>query len=224
MAIKDWPLAERPREKLLYQGAAYLSDAELLAIFIRNGTEHQTAIDIARQMLNEHGNLRCLLNLSASEFCKYEGIGKVKYAQLQAALEIGRRYLKRKLEKGSVVNSPQTSREYLQFQLRDKPYEVFYAMFLDNKNRILVSKELFRGTIDGATVPTREVVKEALYHNAAAMIVAHNHPSGIAEPSLADKNMTIRLKQALDMVGVKLLDHFVIGDGESVSLAERGVC
>ena len=224
MAIKDWPFAERPREKLLHQGAIYLSDAELLAIFIRNGTQDKTAIDIARQMLNDHGDLRKLLNLSIIEFCQYAGVGKVKYAQLQAALEIGRRYLKRKLEKGCVLDSPKTSREYLQLRLRDKPYEVFYAMFLDNKNQILASKELFRGTIDGASVPIREVVKEALYHNAAAMIVAHNHPSGIAEPSLADKNMTIQLKQALDMVGVKLLDHFVIGDGEAVSLAERGLC
>ena len=224
MAIKDWPCAERPREKLLQNGAACLSDAELLAIFIRDGTQNQTAVDIARDMLNKHDDLRNLLNLDIKEFCQFVGIGEVKYAYLQAALEIGRRYLKQKLVKGSVIDSPLTSREYLQMRLRDKPYEVFYAMFLDNKNRILMSKELFRGTIDGANVPIREVVKEALHYNAAAMIVAHNHPSGVAEPSLSDKNMTVQLKQALDLVGVKLLDHFVIGDGEASSLAELGLC
>lgn len=222
LPIKDWPESERPREKLINNGAESLSDAELLAIFIRTGLPGKTALDLARQALLDAGNLRGLLNLPANELCQSKGFGVAKYVQFQAALELGRRYLMEKLEKGDVINSPNTSREYLTMQLRDKPYEAFFVMFLDSKNRVIHCQELFRGTIDNASVPVREVVKEALKYNAAAMIVAHNHPSGVAEPSMADKSLTTSLYAALNLVGIKLLDHFIIGESEIVSFAERG--
>jgi len=222
LPIREWPEAERPREKLLDNGPASLGDAELLAIFIRTGLPGKTALDLARDALLETGGLRALLNLSQGELCELKGIGKAKYVQFQAGLELGRRYLMEKMEKGDAISSPQVSRDYLTLQLRDKQYESFFAMFLDSKHRVIHHQELFRGTIDSATVPVREVVKEALKHNAAAMIVAHNHPSGVAEPSLADKSLTETLHLALAMVGVTLLDHFVVGDSEVVSFAEMG--
>jgi len=222
LPICDWPQAERPREKLLNVGPAALSDAELLAIFIRTGIPGKTAVDMARDVLLDAGGLRALLNLSSAELCQYKGIGEAKYVQLQAGLELGRRYLMEQLEKGDAITNPQVSRDYLTLQLRDKPYECFFAMFLDSKHRVIHHQELFRGTIDNAAVPVREVVKEALKYNAAAMIVAHNHPSGVAEPSAADKSLTETLFLALGMVGVKLLDHFVVGDSEVVSFAEMG--
>ncbi len=222
LPIKDWPETERPREKLISQGACSLSDAELLAIFLRTGLPGKTAIEVARDGLMSAGGLRSLLNLSSRELCEIKGIGTAKYAQFQAALELGRRYLMEKMDKGDAITNPQASRDYLTLQLRDKPYESFFAMFLDSKHRVIHHQELFRGTIDSASVPVREVVKEALRHNAAALIVAHNHPSGVAEPSSADRVLTETLKLALDMVGVKLLDHFVVGDSEVVSFAEMG--
>lgn len=222
LPIRDWPQTERPREKLLTNGPESLGDAELLAIFIRTGIPGKSAIEMAREALLESGGLRALLNLSPNELCKFKGIGTAKYVQFQAGLELGRRYLMEKMQKGDAITSPQISRDYLTLQLRDKPYESFFAMFLDSKHRVLHHQELFRGTIDNATVPVREVVKEALKHNAAAMIVAHNHPSGVAEPSAADKSLTETLYLALGMVGIKLLDHFVVGDSEVVSFAEMG--
>ena len=222
LPIKEWPEAERPREKLINNGADSLSDAELLAIFIRTGLPGKTALDIARDALHDAGNLRGLLNMPVNELCKSKGFGVAKYVQFQAALELGRRYLMEKLEKGSVMNSPKVSRDYLTMQLRDKPYESFFVMFLDSKHSVIHCQELFRGTIDNASVPVREVVKEALKYNAAAMIVAHNHPSGVAEPSLADRSLTRALYSALNLVGIKLLDHFVIGESEVVSFAELG--
>jgi len=222
LPIKDWPETERPREKLVSQGAATLSDAELLAIFLRTGLPGKSAIEVARDSLMSAGGLRSLLNLSARELCEIKGIGTAKYAQFQAALELGRRYLMEKIEKGNAITSPQTSRDYLTLHLRDKPYESFFVMFLDSKHHIIHHQELFRGTIDSACVPVREVVKEALRYNAAALIVAHNHPSGVAEPSAADKALTESLNLALEIVGVKLLDHFVVGDSEVVSFAELG--
>jgi len=222
LPIRDWPQTERPREKLLSNGPESLGDAELLAIFIRTGIPGKSAIEMAREALLESGGLRALLNLSPNELCKFKGIGTAKYVQFQAGLELGRRYLMEKMQKGDAITSPQISRDYLTLQLRDKPYESFFAMFLDSKHRVLHHQELFRGTIDNATVPVREVVKEALKHNAAAMIVAHNHPSGVAEPSAADKSLTETLYLALGMVGIKLLDHFVVGDSEVVSFAEMG--
>lgn len=222
MSIKEWPQTERPREKLINKGPESLSDAELLAIFIRTGLPGKSAIELARDMLLESGGLRALLNLPQNQLCLNKGIGTAKYVQFQAGLELGRRYLMEKLDHGDVINSPQASRDYLTMCLRDKPYESFYALYLDTKHRVIHHHELFRGTIDNASVPVREVVKEALKHNAAAMIVAHNHPSGVAEPSAADKSLTETLFLALGMVGIKLLDHFVVGDGEVVSFAEMG--
>lgn len=222
LPIRDWPQAERPREKLLSHGPESLGDAELLAIFIRTGIPGKSAIDMARDILLEAGGLRALLNFSPAELCKFKGIGTAKYVQFQAALELGRRYLLEQINKGDAMTNPQISRDYLTLQLRDKPYESFFAMFLDSKHRVIHHQELFRGTIDNASVPVREVVKEALKHNAAAMIVAHNHPSGVAEPSAADKRLTETLYLALGMVGIKLLDHFVVGDSQVVSFAEIG--
>ena len=222
LPIKEWPEMERPREKLLEMGAQALADAELLAIFIRTGMPGKTALDMARECLVEAGSLRALLNQTESEFCQTRGFGVAKYVQFQAALELGRRYLKEQLSKGSVINNPQASRDYLTMALRDKPYEVFYAIYLDSKHRVIHCEELFRGTIDNASVPVREVVKEALKHNAAAMVVAHNHPSGVAEPSPSDRSLTAALYAALNMVGIKLLDHFVVGESEVISFAELG--
>lgn len=222
LPMSAWPHADRPREKLISSGPGALGDAELLAIFIATGRPGKTALDIAREILVQAGGLRALLNLNATEFCRFDGIGLARYVQFQAALELGRRYLREKLTKGAAITSPQASRDYLSMQLRDKPYEAFFAMFLDSKHRVIHHQELFRGTIDNASVPVREVVKEALKHNAAAMIVAHNHPSGVAEPSAADKSLTETLYLALGMVGVKLLDHFVVGDSEVISFAEMG--
>jgi DNA repair protein RadC len=222
MSIRDWPQAERPREKLLSKGAHTLADTELLAIFIRTGIPGKSAIELARDLLRSAGGLRALLNLPQNELCQYKGIGSAKYVQFQAGLELGRRYLLEKMDRGQVLNSPQASRDYLSMCLRDKPYESFYVLYLDSKHRVIHHHELFRGTIDNASVPIREVVKEALKYNAAAMIVAHNHPSGVAEPSAADKSLTETLFLALGMVGIKLLDHFVVGDSEVVSFAEMG--
>ena len=222
LPIHRWPKAERPREKLINLGPQALSDSELLALFIRTGIRGKSAIDLARESLLQAGGLRALLNLDQRELCQFKGIGPAKYVQFQAGLELGRRYLMEQLEKGESISSPQISRDYLTMQLRDKPYESFYAMYLDSKHRVIHAEELFRGTIDNASVPVREVVKDALKHNAAAMIVAHNHPSGVAEPSAADKALTEALYLALGMVGIKLLDHFVVGDSEVISFAEMG--
>lgn len=222
LPIKEWPEGDRPREKLLSNGPDSLGDAELLAIFIRTGLPGKTALDLARDALLEAGGLRALLNLSATQLCQMKGIGTAKYVQFQAGLELGRRYLMEQMEKGDAIANPQMSRDYLTLQLRDKPYESFFVMFLDSKHRVIHHQELFRGTIDNASVPVREVVKEALKYNAAALIVAHNHPSGVAEPSAADKSLTETLYLALDMVGVKLLDHFVVGESEVISFAEMG--
>ena len=223
LPIKDWPQTERPREKLLNHGPESLSESELLAIFLRTGIPGKSAIDMARDILVEAGSLRQLLNMSPNDLCRFKGIGKAKYVQFQAGLELGRRYLMEKMIVGDAVTSPQISKDYLSLRLRDKPYESFFVLFLDSKYRVIHSEELFRGTIDSAVVPVREVVKEALKHNAAALIVAHNHPSGVAEPSQADCALTDTLESALAMVGVRLLDHFVVGDGDVVSLAERGL-
>ena len=223
MPITDWPVAERPREKLLSQGAAALSDAELLAIFLRTGRAGRTAVDVARELLVTFGSLRNLLQADAESFCLHPGLGPAKFAQLQAVLEMGRRHLWERLQRSDALSSPDDTRRFLLSRLRDLPHEVFACLFLDNRNRVIAFEELFRGTIDGASVYPREVVKRGLAHNAAALIVAHNHPSGVAEPSRADEALTQRLKEALALVDIRLLDHFVIGDGIAVSFAERGL-
>lgn len=222
MAISDWPVAERPREKLLKKGAESLSDAELLAIFLRTGTRDFTAVDLARLLLDDFGGLKPLLETGESEFCERHGLGPAKYAQLQAVLEMAKRHLLENIQRGDVLCSPDETRRYLAAQLQSYPHEVFACLFLDNRNRVIVFEKLFFGTIDGASVYPREVVRMALKHNAAAVIFAHNHPSGVAEPSRADEQITQRLKAALDLVDIRVLDHIVIGD-EVVSFAERGL-
>ena len=223
MSIRDWPDAERPREKLLNRGAAALSDAELLAIFLRTGIPGRSAVDLARDLLQRYGSLRQLLEADQAGFCEGPGLGMAKYVQLQAVLEMSRRYLEHTLQRGDPLQSVTDTRRYLIAKLRHYPHEVFACLFLDNRHRMIVFEELFYGTIDGASVHPRQVVKRALHHNAAALILAHNHPSGIAEPSRADEQITVRLKNALDLIDVRVLDHFIIGDGTTVSFAERGL-
>ncbi len=222
MAITDWPIEERPREKLLQRGPQALSDAELLAIFLRTGVRGKTAVDLARELLGEYGGLRALLEAGQSRFCQGKGLGEAKFVQLQAVLEMGRRHLFDTLKRGEALGNPDDTRRFLQAQLRHYPYEVFACLFLDNRHRVIEFHEMFRGTIDGTSVHPREVVRRALALNAAAVILAHNHPSGVAEPSEADVHLTRRLRDALGLVDIRVLDHIVIGDGQSVSLAERG--
>ncbi len=222
MAITDWPLDERPREKLLSRGATALSDAELLAIFLRTGVAGITAVDLARDLLGRFGGLRQLLDADRHDFCAAKGLGSAKFAQLQAVLEMARRHLHERLQRGDALTSPALTRQFLQVQLRDEPHEVFAVLYLDSQHRVLAFEPLFRGTLDSAAVYPREVVKRCLAHNAGAVILAHNHPSGIAEPSQSDRRITERLRDALALVDIRLLDHIVIGDGEAVSLAERG--
>jgi DNA repair protein RadC len=222
MAILDWPPDERPREKLLNRGVAALSDAELLAIFLRTGVRGKSAVDLARELLDSSGSLRALMDLSKPSFCAHKGLGEAKYVQLQAVLEMARRHLHEKLQRGESFTSPQLTRHYLQQRLRDYPYEVFACLFLDNRNRLIAFEELFRGTIDGTNVHAREIVRKALHHNASAVILSHNHPSGVAEPSEADRQVTSHLKQALNLIDVRVLDHIVVGD-DVVSMAERGM-
>jgi DNA repair protein RadC len=222
MSITDWPLAERPREKLLNLGPAALSDAELLAIFLRIGCAGKSAVDLARELLQEFGGLRPLLEATQTDFCRGLGLGNAKYAQLQAVLEMARRHLSAALQAGDALTSPVLVRQYLSARLRHQQREIFAVLFLDNQHRVICYEELFQGTIDGASVYPREVVKAALARNAAAVILAHNHPSGIAEPSQADKRITERLQAALELVDIRVIDHMVVGDGEVVSFAERG--
>jgi DNA repair protein RadC len=223
MAIRDWPSGERPREKLLEKGARALSDAELLAILLRNGTAGSSALDLARGVLTRFGSLRHLVAADRVRFCAEPGLGLARYAELQAAAEISRRQLCEPLRARRAMASPQATRDYLSAQLRDLEHEVFCCLYLDKRHRLIHFEELFRGTIDGASVHPREVVKMALQRNAAAVIVAHNHPSGVAEPSQADEIITQRVKEALALVDIRLLDHIIVGEGVSVSLAERGL-
>ncbi len=223
MPITDWPLAERPREKLLTRGPESLSDAELLAIFLRTGVAGKTAVDVARELLVSFGGLRALLAAEREALCAARGLGAAKVAQLLAALEIGRRHLGETLQRGAALESTRDTRDYLTARLRDLEREVFCALFLDNRHRVLAFEELFAGTLNGTAVYPREVVKRALRLNAAAVIFAHNHPSGVAEPSRADEVLTQKLKEALALVEIRVLDHFVIGDGEMVSFSERGL-
>jgi len=222
MAIKDWPSGEGPRDKLLQRGVAVLSDAEVLAILLRNGRQGYSALELARSLIGEFGGLRELLMASQSQVCKKLGMGPVKYAQIQAAAELGRRISQEKLKRGKILSDPDLTRDYLMRQLSDRAYEVFAILLLDNQHRVIQFVELFRGTIDSASVYPRDVVCLVLEKKAAAVIVCHNHPSGIAEPSQADRRITERLKHALATIDVSLLDHMVVGDREIVSFAERG--
>ena len=222
MTIKELPLDERPREKLLNHGADTLSDAELLAIFLRTGTAGKPVMTMARELLSHFGDLRSLSGASAGQFCRTPGLGNAKYAQLQAAIEMSRRVLESPLNPGDALTSPDATRRYLKSRLMTRPQEVFACLFLDTRHRVIRYEELFTGTIDGAAVYPREVVRRALDYNAAALILAHNHPSGIAEPSEADIHLTDRLKSALGLVDVRVLDHMIVGHGEVTSLAEKG--
>ena len=223
MPISDWPEQERPREKLLSKGATSLSDAELLAIFIRTGRQGKTAIDLSRDLLTEFNGLRAMVESDSATFCQAKGLGLAKYSQIQAAIELGKRYLEENLSEKDVLSSPNDTKNYLLAQLRAYPHEVFACLFLDNRHQVISFDKMFNGTIDGANVYPREVVKQALARNAAAVIFAHNHPSGVAEPSLADKNITQRLQKALKLVDIRVLDHFIIGDSTAVSFAELGL-
>ena len=223
MSIKDWPADERPREKLLQRGASALTDAELLAIFLRTGTPGRSAVDMARELLNEYGSLQALLSADRQRFCQSHGLGDAKYVQLQAVLEMAQRHFAEILQRGNALTSPDITRAFLSARLRGYSFEVFACLFLDNQHRVIQWEELFRGTIDGASVYPREVAKRALFHHAAAVIFAHNHPSGINEPSQADRMITDKLKQALALFDIRVLDHFIVGDGEPYSFAEHGL-
>ncbi len=223
MAITDWPEAERPREKLLAQGATQLSDGELLAIFLRVGVKGKNAIQLAEEMLRVHGGLRGLLAASHDAFCQVPGLGTAKYVQLQAVLELSRRYFAEAMQRGEALTSAVLTKQYLARQLRPLSHEVFAALFLDNQHRIIVYEELFHGTIDCAAVYPREVLRRVLHHHAAAVIFAHNHPSGAVQPSPADVQLTERLRQALHLIDVRLLDHCIVGDTAVFSFAEAGL-
>lgn len=223
MHIRDWPANERPREKLLAGGAGVLSDAELLAIFLGSGTAGRDAVATARDLLVEHGPLRTLLDRPAKALTKLNGIGSARACALAAALELGHRHLAAGLERGEALADPAAAGRYFAQRLRGSSNEVFAALFLDTRHRALGFEELFRGSIDGAEVHPRVLVERALARGAAAVIVGHNHPSGNPEPSVADRAVTTRLKQALALVDVRLLDHFIIGDGAPLSMAARGL-
>jgi DNA repair protein RadC len=222
MAITDWPEGDRPREKLLARGAAALSDAELLAIFLRVGVTGKSAVDLARDLLNHFGGLTRLFASEQAAFSAFHGMGPAKYAQLQAVLEMSRRALGENMRVGDALNSPKTVRDWLRLKLAGLGHEVFMAVFLDAQNRVIEAEELFRGTLTQTSVYPREIVKRALTHNAAGVILAHNHPSGVAEPSQADRWLTDQLKAALGLVDVKVLDHFIVAGGNGLSFAERG--
>lgn len=222
MAITDWPEGERPREKLLQRGPAALSDAELLAIFLRTGVVGRSAVDLARELLKRFGSLTRLFAAREAEFCEIHGLGQAKYVQLQAVVEMARRALHEEMRSGDALNSPRAVREYLQLLLAGRQQEVFVALFLDAQHRVIATEELFLGTLTQTSVYPREVVKRALHFNAAAVIFAHNHPSGVAEPSQSDRMLTDALKQALGMVDVRVLDHFVVAGAGCLSFAEKG--
>jgi DNA repair protein RadC len=222
MAITDWPVGERPRERLLAQGAPSLSDAELLAIFLRVGVRGKSAVDLARDLLVHFGGLGPLFAAGQEAFSAFPGMGPAKYAQLQAVLEMARRSLAEEMRAGDALTSPAAVRDYLRLNLGALEHEAFLAVFLDAQNRVLEVEELFRGTLTQTSVYPREVVKRALFHNAGGVILAHNHPSGLAKPSQADRWLTDQLRQALALVDVRVLDHFLVAGNRSLSFAERG--
>ena len=225
LAISDWPTGERPRERLLAQGAGALSDAELLAIYLRVGIRGKSAVDLARELLQRFdGSLAALATASLGELAKTSGIGQAKAAQLKASFELARRALSQEMGRRDNFSSPDKVRDWLRLQLAHRPREVFVALWLDAQNQLLSSEELFAGSLTQTSVYPREVLKSALTHNAAAVILAHNHPSGLAEPSTADEVLTRTLKQALAMIDVRLLDHFIVAGGQTpLSFAERGL-
>ena len=222
MSIKNWPAGERPREKLLSRGPASLSDAELLAIFLRTGTQGMDAVSLARTLLHQFGSLRQLLLADLESFCQGPGLGPAKYVQLQASQELMRRFLDERLIRENALTNPELTRQFLQSRLRDQEREIFALLLLDNQHRVIEFNELFFGTVDAAAVYPREIVTLVLKRGAAAVILVHNHPSGVAEPSRADRMITERIQAALGLLDIRVLDHLVVGDGETVSFAERG--
>lgn len=225
MAITDWPEGDRPRERLLRDGVEALSDAELLAIYLRVGIKGKSAVDLARDLLGRWGgSLARLAAASVEELKNVPGMGVAKAAQLKATLELARRALREEMANRDFLSSPQQVRDYLRLKLAELPYEVFMVLLLDAQNRLIRAAEAFRGTLTQTSVYPREIVKLALAHNAAGVIFAHNHPSGVAEPSAADEQLTRSLKQALSLVDVRVLDHFIVaGQTQPLSFAERGL-
>lgn len=223
MAITDWPVTERPRERLLAHGPEALADAELLAIFLRTGVRGKSAVDVARDLIARFGSIATLLAADPRQLAAQPGLGGAKLAQLQAVNELARRVLREELSRGNALSSPRAVRDFLQLTLSGRQREVFLALLLDAQHRVIAVEELFSGTLTQTSVYPREVVKAALRHNAAALIFAHNHPSGVAEPSSADELLTRTLKSALALVDIQVLDHFIVAGGATTSFAERGL-
>ena len=223
MSITHWPEDERPRERLLKQGAAALSDAELVAIFLRVGVKGKSAVDLARDLVTQFGSLNGLFAASETDLCAVHGMGQAKYVQLQAVLEMAKRALLEDIKLTDALASPKAVRDYLKLTLSRLPHEVFVAVFLTSQNRVIQVEEIFRGTLTQTSVYPREIVKLALAHNAASVIFAHNHPSGEPNPSQADHDLTTTLAQALALIDVRVLDHFIVAPGASLSFAEQGI-
>ncbi len=222
MAIRDWPVDTRPREKLLRQGVSALTDAELVAVFLRTGVKGKSAVDLGRELLDRFGGLSGLCRADQKAACAAPGVGEAKYALLQAVMEMARRTLNEDMQAGDALDSPDAVRAYLRLLLHGKEYEVFCCVFLDAQNRVLAVEELFRGTLTQTSVYPREIIKRALFHNAGALILAHNHPSGVAEPSQADRQLTRHLTEALALVDIRVLDHFIVAGAASLSFKEAG--
>lgn len=222
MNIKQWPVQERPRERMLRHGAGSLSDAELLAIVLGSGSYGCNAIDLARDMLSNLGSLRSILHSDEKTVCAFRGVGQTRYAVLQAITEIAKRTLFETMKKGNILANPGRARKYLLMKMRDYKHEVFACLFLDNQHRVIAFEEMFKGTISGASVHPREIVRRSLHHNAAAVIFAHNHPSGSSDPSRSDKHITQELKESLSLIDVRVLDHFVVGE-DVTSFAEKSL-
>jgi DNA repair protein RadC len=222
-SISAWPRGERPRERLIERGAQALSDAELVAVLLGTGSVGANALEVARQLISHFGSLRRMLCAHRGDLLSQRGVGPARYATLMAALELARRHYCEAMRAGPAMNAPAATRQFLTAQLRDRPYEVFCCLHLDNRHRLIHFEELFRGTIDGASVHPREIVRQALQYNSAALIFAHNHPSGVAEASQADELITRRLRDALALVDIRVLDHLIVGDNTCLSFAERGL-
>jgi DNA repair protein RadC len=222
MGINEWPARLRPRERLISEGAQALSDPELLAIFLRAGVKGKNAVELARELITQFGSLHALFGASLPQVSTVRGLGPAKYAQLQAVMELARRSLGEPLQAGASLSSPEAVKQYLRLRLSQKAHESFYVLFLDVKNRLIACEEMFRGTLTHTSVYPREVVKTALAHNAAAVMLAHNHPSGTPEPSESDLLLTRALMQALALVDVRILDHFVVAGLQVHSFAEHG--
>jgi DNA repair protein RadC len=223
MPITDWPKEDRPREKLLQFGEEKLTDAELMAIFIATGRRGRTALDIAKELLSTHGGLKKLLRLSAQELIQTPGLGVAKYAALKAAIELGKRYQEEYVPVGEVLNSSAATQKFLATRLRELPSEVFACLFLDTHLRLIRFEVLFQGTINETNIYPREIVRRGMSYNAAKVILAHNHPSGKALPSLADKNITVIIQNALRLVDIEVIDHIIVGDPDNFSFAELGM-